>query len=779
MNRSGLASVCLLGSLAVSTVASAQDIPPPPPPPPADAAPAAEPPPAADPPPAAGASAEGNIELGGEADAAADAQAAPEAAPQTPAEGEEDPNAERNRRQASLHEQNGIDGFTGLLRLVQASSGAPGTFRMSLAGSYFGTSGFLCNSSTPCPRRVDGAASDSDEDGVDRFGMRLGISATLFPFLEATFNMRSMATSNSRSRPRLLQVLGDSSIGVKGFMPIQPDQIFGVGGLAQLLLMNGAGTLGPAGGGTSFQLQALGSLLLDNRTDPEQVIPLRLHANVGWLFNNSAALVEKTENTPAPAGRGENIQRTERFGLDINRVDSFKLGIGGEFVHEFVRPFAEWTFDIPVNRQKYVCDENQADARGELCLAKAQGFSTSPSRLSLGARIFPWPERGLSGLLAVDIGTGATSKFIDEVAPEPPYNLWFGIAWAVDTEPPLPIIQEVEKEGPPPVEAKISPYLAGTVVDKASGTGVPNATLRFDGRSFSGLVSAEDGSFKSFALDPGNYTLAISAKGFRDGQCPVTVPTEQEIEKASAAASAAEPPAEGTAAPPAVAADGAVTVRCELEALPQLGNVAGSVVDAESQASIANARVKIRDTRSRELELSADATGAFRFQNVPPGRVTIIVDAPGYFTSTQEFAIKPLEDTPARMTLNKRPAVPNVLLTGRELKLRKQVHFQHDSAEILPDSSAILEEIADVLNTHPEIKGVEIQGHTDNQGNAPYNLKLSESRAQAVVDTLVRLGVDPLRLQAKGYGDTKPLMPNTTEPNRAKNRRVQLMIKKE
>jgi outer membrane protein OmpA-like peptidoglycan-associated protein len=213
--------------------------------------------------------------------------------------------------------------------------------------------------------------------------------------------------------------------------------------------------------------------------------------------------------------------------------------------------------------------------------------------------------------------------------------------------------------------------------------------------------------------------------------------------------------------------------------LPQLGNVAGSVVDADTQQSIGGSRVKIRDTRSRELDLQADATGSFRFQNVPPGRVTIIVEAPGYFPSTQEFSIKPTEDTPARMTLNKRPAVPNVLLTGRELKLRKQVHFQHDSAEILPDSSAILEEIADVLNTHPEIKGVEVQGHTDNQGSAPYNLKLSESRAQAVVDTLVKLSVDPLRLQAKGYGDTKPLMPNTTESNRAKNRRVQLMIKKD
>jgi outer membrane protein OmpA-like peptidoglycan-associated protein len=330
------------------------------------------------------------------------------------------------------------------------------------------------------------------------------------------------------------------------------------------------------------------------------------------------------------------------------------------------------------------------------------------------------------------------------------------------------------------------PYIAGTIVDKASGNGVAGATVRFDGRAYSGLITAEDGSFKSFALDAGNYTLAVTAKGYRDGQCPVTIPTEQEIQAARAQAAAtpqaqgAATPAEAAAAQPgAIGPDGAVSVRCELDALPQLGNVVGSIVDATSAQSIGGAHVKIRDQRSRELELSADATGAFRFQNVPPGRVTISIDAPGYFPVTQEFTIKPLEDVPARMQLNKRPDQPNVLVTGRELKLKKQVHFTNNSADITPDSSAILEEIADVLNTHTDIKGVEVQGHTDNQGEPAYNLKLSESRAQAVVDTLVRLGVDPLRLQAKGYGDTKPLMPNNTEANKARNRRVQLMIKKD
>lgn len=786
MNRSGLASVCVVISLATSSIAWAQETPPPPaPPPPPAEAPAPAPAAPAD----AGASTEGNIDVGANANANAEgsnAEAPPaaESKGEAAAEGPEDkapaaadPNAARNRRMATLHESNTLDGPTGLLRVVQASSGAPGTFRMSIAGSYFGTSGFLCNSSSPCPTTVDGAQSATDEDGVDRVGMRLGLSATLFPFLEAAFSMRNMATSDSRSRPKLLQVLGDSTLSVKAFMPVEPDEIFQFGGLAELLLENGTGSVGFAGGGTSFDLKALGTVALDNRSNPNDAIPLRFHANVGWLFDNSAALVKKIESTPPPAGRGENIQRAERFGLDINRVDSFQLGIGGEFIHEFVRPFIEWTWDIPVNRQKYVCDENEAAAHGELCLAKAQGWATTPSRLSLGARVFPWPEHGLSGLLAVDIGTGATSKFIDEVSPEPPYDLWFGLAWAVDTEPPAPIVKEVEKPSAAPV-AKTNPYLAGTVVDKA-GNAVGGAVLRFDGRSLPGMVSADDGSFKSFTLDPGNYTLAISAKGYHDGQCAVTVPSEQEI--AAAAANPPPAPAEGSppAAPPPVAADGAVSVRCELEPLPQLGNVVGQVVDAASQQSIGGAHVKIRDTRSRELDLTADATGSFRFQNVPPGRVTIISDAPGYFAAEQEFTIKPLEDVPAHMLLNKRPAVPNVIVTSRELKLRQQVHFQHDSAEILPDSNAIIEEIADVLNTHPEIKGIEVQGHTDNEGSAPYNLRLSESRAQAVVDALVKLGVDPLRLQAKGYGDTKPLLPNSSEANRAKNRRVQLMVRKD
>ena len=70
---------------------------------------------------------------------------------------------------------------------------------------------------------------------------------------------------------------------------------------------------------------------------------------------------------------------------------------------------------------------------------------------------------------------------------------------------------------------------------------------------------------------------------------------------------------------------------------------------------------------------------------------------------------------------------------------------------------------------------LEISGHTDSTGDKAHNMKLSEARAQSVVKALVgSYGVDSARLSAKGYGDTKPVAPNDSDDNKAKNRRVEL-----
>ena len=71
---------------------------------------------------------------------------------------------------------------------------------------------------------------------------------------------------------------------------------------------------------------------------------------------------------------------------------------------------------------------------------------------------------------------------------------------------------------------------------------------------------------------------------------------------------------------------------------------------------------------------------------------------------------------------------------------------------------------------------IEVAGHTDNIGNDSENLKLSQNRSQTVCDYLIAGGVNPSRLRAKGYGETKPVAGNETEDGRSKNRRTEIKI---
>lgn len=797
MKSSGLASLSLLGSLTLaSSVLAQQPLPPPAggqpapgtepvpapaaQPAPAPAAPAAQPgwgaPPAAAPagePAGAGASGSASWSLGSGMQTSGEA---------TGAGGEMDPETERQWRKTSLMIQNNLSGSTGLLHTSYAGSGAPGSLRVGFITSYFTGTGFLCSGGQCNYNTATNPAGAKADDEVTRIGAHLSMNATLLPFLEAYLGFHATATENDQSRPRLLQVLGDTNVGLKGFMPWQPDSVFSVGGELQLWLLNGTGGVGLDGSGTSYAIRGLATADLNNHTNPDDRIPLKINANIGYKFDNSGELVVDTEK----ARNNQKITRIERYGLDINRVDSFQIGLGLEGMFDYVHPFAEWTIDVPMNRQDYVCNESRKEV-GDGCLGTDAGFSSSPSRITLGARAYPGID-GLSLLAGFDIGTGGTSDFIQEVAPESPWTLYLGLGWAADTKKEPPIVKEVQVEKPAPTPVVMDRYVAGMVVEKGANTPVGGAIIRFDGRNLSGMVSNDDGTFRTINLDPGTYTFTVKAAGYRDGQCQATVPAAgmaaapafgQPAAPAFGQPGAAPAPAfgqPGAAPAPAAGQPTIVNMTCELEALPKVGNIVGGLVDAENNQPVATASVKITDKLNRELELAADASGAFRFENVPPGPAKITVTAQGYFTSVTELEVKPQEDLKATISLNKRPKAPNVTVVANEVKLKKQVHFAHDAATIEPDSAALLEEIADVLKSRQEIAKVEIQGHTDNTGSPVYNQRLSQQRADAVRDALVKLGIEGSRLDAKGYGQDKPLVPNVSPANRAKNRRVQLMI---
>jgi outer membrane protein OmpA-like peptidoglycan-associated protein len=110
----------------------------------------------------------------------------------------------------------------------------------------------------------------------------------------------------------------------------------------------------------------------------------------------------------------------------------------------------------------------------------------------------------------------------------------------------------------------------------------------------------------------------------------------------------------------------------------------------------------------------------------------------------------------------------------RQALILKGVNFKLASAELLEESYYVLEKVYNSLEAYPNVK-VEIQGHTDSQGNDQYNMALSYDRAQSVRNYLIMRGISASRLVARGYGKTKPIASNNTEDGRAQNRRVEVV----
>ncbi|MBN1550107.1 OmpA family protein [bacterium] len=100
--------------------------------------------------------------------------------------------------------------------------------------------------------------------------------------------------------------------------------------------------------------------------------------------------------------------------------------------------------------------------------------------------------------------------------------------------------------------------------------------------------------------------------------------------------------------------------------------------------------------------------------------------------------------------------------------------FDLDKADLKLESIAPLQEMVKLLLTNPELK-IEIQGHTDNQGDEAHNMRLSEARANSVKIFMTLFGIDAQRLTSKGYGQSMPISSNDTDEGRQLNRRVELV----
>lgn len=648
-------------------------------------------------------------------------------------------------------------GPVGGIHVVDAGSGAAGAFRAQLGVDFFFVDGWLTLQDVP----IGTSSSHS------HIGGSLSLSWTPWNFLEIYASLASWANSNDQEDPALFQVLGDTLLGVKGFYQVEGARFLYLGGDLRVGFLNTVGDIGLVGDSTSVGIR--GNATVDLR-ELENPIPFIARLNLGYWFDNSSALVNEVERArygvltdprPCPEGDTSNCQedrhlitRIERYSLQIDRVDRFTIAIGLEaplrvMENFFISPIAEWVFDIPVNRQGYSClfipaiGDPESPAFGQDGCLDRQGVSAFEQTLTLGVRVMP-PLRGLSLFASVDIGLTGVNTFVRELSGKEPYDVRLGVGYAFDTIPQVEeveVVREVARAEEPSPKGRI----IGTIVDQDDGTPVTGALVAFPGRELTRQASDDAGRFTTYELDPGEVEMAITHDEYHDGTCQGTIPEE----------------------------GGDVEVRCELSPLPRVGSVRGRVV-GESGAGVGGAQVTLGGPASRTLTTAPD--GVFTAEDLPPGTYTARVEAEDFLIKQETFDVVAREQAEPTITLIARPRQSMVQVQRRQIVIRRQVNFATDSAEILPSSTELLSEVADVVMRHPELTRIEVQGHTDNRGGAQHNMELSQRRAEAVRDWLVRAGVDAGRLEARGYGQEQPRVPNITAANRARNRRVQFVI---
>ncbi len=128
----------------------------------------------------------------------------------------------------------------------------------------------------------------------------------------------------------------------------------------------------------------------------------------------------------------------------------------------------------------------------------------------------------------------------------------------------------------------------------------------------------------------------------------------------------------------------------------------------------------------------------------------------------------------ANIAAPEREAIERMLL-DRGVFRALTVQFEFDRSKLLDTAEPTLDALVEIMRRYPQML-IEIGGHTDDVGAESYNRQLSQTRAEAVRQDMIRRGVDPTRLTAVGYGEERPLLPNQNQTHRALNRRVEFRV---
>lgn len=214
--------------------------------------------------------------------------------------------------------------------------------------------------------------------------------------------------------------------------------------------------------------------------------------------------------------------------------------------------------------------------------------------------------------------------------------------------------------------------------------------------------------------------------------------------------------------------------KVELEVQPTTPGTLSVTATDEAGDAVAGALVTVAAPgggEGKELVLAGDGTGKI---DLAPGYYSIFVQADGYGIFREDTSIAASDQTDVEAVLS----AARTEVKKERIDILEKVFFQKGSAVIQARSFPLLNEVSNVLLRNPDIRMVEVAGHTSSEGTLEFNNQLSKDRANAVRNYLIERGVTQGKLKAIGYGPSRPLVTENTEADRAKNRRVEFVIRK-